>query len=337
MSEQNVALAGQPDAYINVGVSYSQSVSGLEPTAGALLRDAREAAGLHLATLAASLKVPINKLEALEQDRFDLLPDAVFVRALASSVCRMLKLDPTLVLERLPAPSAPRLTAQDRGINEPFRSRNSGPGPTVWTQFSRPAVLAGIAFLLGALVLIFLPVVQKDFAASGPEADASATKDEPVQQLPEALVMTGASLLDSVKSAVSPDSTSKSLGLAGVTAGNTPQAGTSVSATPVAVPDSVSLAPVPALTSNAISIVPAQTAPNVTFRAKGESWVKVIDAKGLVVLSRTLGAGEVAEVSGTLPLTAVVGRADVTQVQVNGQAFDLTAAAKNNVARFEVK
>ncbi|HYE38489.1 MAG TPA: helix-turn-helix transcriptional regulator, partial [Ramlibacter sp.] len=51
-------------------------------TAGALLRDAREAAGLHVATLAANLKVPVRKLEALEEDRYDLLPDAVFVRAL---------------------------------------------------------------------------------------------------------------------------------------------------------------------------------------------------------------------------------------------------------------
>ena len=55
-------------------------------TAGSLLRQAREAAGIHIAALAVSLKVPVKKLEALEQDRFDLLPDAVFVRALASSM-----------------------------------------------------------------------------------------------------------------------------------------------------------------------------------------------------------------------------------------------------------
>ncbi|UUZ70595.1 DUF4115 domain-containing protein [Polaromonas sp. P2-4] len=75
----------------------------------------------------------------------------------------------------------------------------------------------------------------------------------------------------------------------------------------------------------------------VTFSTKGESWVEVTDAKGTVVLRRTLAAGEVTGASGALPLTAVVGRADATQVQVRGQALDLTRLTRDNVARFEVK
>ena len=46
-----------------------------QPCAGALLRQAREASGLHIAALAVLLKVPVKKLEALESDRLDLLPD----------------------------------------------------------------------------------------------------------------------------------------------------------------------------------------------------------------------------------------------------------------------
>jgi len=38
-----------------------------------------------------------------------------------------------------------------------------------------------------------------------------------------------------------------------------------------------------------------------------------------------------------LPLAAVVGKADLTQVTVRGKAFDLNAVARDNVARFEVK
>ena len=59
-------------------------------SAGTILCQAREAAGLHIAVLAVSLKVPVAKLEALETDRLDELPDAVFARALAASVCRQL-------------------------------------------------------------------------------------------------------------------------------------------------------------------------------------------------------------------------------------------------------
>src|SRR5258706_12919800 len=103
------AVAPQPAAHDGV-------------TAGALLRQAREADGLHVAALAVSLKVPVRKLEALEENRWDLLPDSVFVRALASSVCRSLKIDAHPVLDRLPQNAAPRLVRAGDGINTPFRA-----------------------------------------------------------------------------------------------------------------------------------------------------------------------------------------------------------------------
>ncbi|NJM43298.1 MAG: helix-turn-helix domain-containing protein [Brachymonas sp.] len=71
-------------------------------SAGQMLREAREAHGLHVAALAVSMKVPVKKLEALEADRLEDLPDAVFVRALASSVCRALKIDAAPILAKLP-------------------------------------------------------------------------------------------------------------------------------------------------------------------------------------------------------------------------------------------
>ena len=65
--------------------------AGSQPQDGsALLRQAREQAGVHVAALAVALKVPVRQLEALEQGRFDLLPDHTFARALAASVCRAL-------------------------------------------------------------------------------------------------------------------------------------------------------------------------------------------------------------------------------------------------------
>src|SRR5512140_1967919 len=91
-------------------------------SAGTLWRRAREAAGRHVAALAVSLKVPVRKLEALEADRYDLLTDAVFVRALAGSICRNLKIDPQPVLERLPQMAAPRLAGASDSINAPFRA-----------------------------------------------------------------------------------------------------------------------------------------------------------------------------------------------------------------------
>ncbi len=98
-------------------------------SAGTLLRQAREAAGLHVSSLAASLKVPVRKLEALEEDRYEELPDAVFVRALASSVCRTLKVDPAPVLQRLRRRrSRAWRTAVNHQCAVPLAQRRAPPG-----------------------------------------------------------------------------------------------------------------------------------------------------------------------------------------------------------------
>lgn len=49
----------------------SEDLQNLGPpvqTAGALLRQARESTGLHIAALAVAMKVPVKKLEALEAE-----------------------------------------------------------------------------------------------------------------------------------------------------------------------------------------------------------------------------------------------------------------------------
>ena len=79
------------------------------------------------------------------------------------------------------------------------------------------------------------------------------------------------------------------------------------------------------------------TTGTVVFKAHGASWVEVVDGAGVVQLRKMLADGETDGVSGVMPLAVVVGRADVTEVQVHGKPFDLTPMTKDKVARFEVK
>ncbi|RYG23534.1 MAG: helix-turn-helix domain-containing protein, partial [Burkholderiales bacterium] len=126
-------------------------------TAGQLLRQAREASGLHIAALAVSLKVPVRKLEALEGDRLEELPDAVFARALASSVCRALRIDSRPILALLPEGGATLVPQRDAGLNAPFRGVGDGPAPSVWSPFSRPAVVVVLLLLVGIVLLLLWP------------------------------------------------------------------------------------------------------------------------------------------------------------------------------------
>ncbi|KRB39324.1 hypothetical protein ASD94_18645 [Acidovorax sp. Root70] len=75
----------------------------------------------------------------------------------------------------------------------------------------------------------------------------------------------------------------------------------------------------------------------LVLRARASSWVQVRDANGALALQRNLAAGESVSVSAPTPLAVIVGRADATEVIVRGKPFDLTAVARENVARFEVK
>nr|WP_315189092.1 helix-turn-helix domain-containing protein [uncultured Albidiferax sp.] len=125
--------------------------------AGHLLRQAREATGLHVAALAVSLKVPVNKLEALEAGRIDLLPDLTFARALAASVCRSLKIDPAPVLAHFPATGMSRLGAVAPSVNTPYRPEGSGPRLSFRAQMLSPSVLAVAALLIAAVAVVLWP------------------------------------------------------------------------------------------------------------------------------------------------------------------------------------
>lgn len=293
-------------------------MSGEPVTRPIRLKEAREAAGLHIAALAAALKVPVKKLEALEAGRYSELPDLTFARALASSACRQLKVDPAPILQQIPLGTSPKLGDHGHALNAPFNSgRDEEPiNPLSW--LSRPALLAAIALLLGALVIVFLP------RAETPPAVANVA--EPV--MPEPVVVAEPVAAQEPTSAAVQE---------GVLSVSTDQA------SPAVVPGSAHAAAVPADTAAlpvATSAAPVAV-PNagslLSIAATGESWVEVVNGSGTVVAKRLLQAGEVIDFSAAPPYTVVLGKADAAQVNVRGKPFDTAPFARSNVARFEVK
>lgn len=305
-------------------------------TAGSLLRTAREREGLHIAALAVSMKVPVKKLEALESDRLDLLPDAVFVRALAASVCRTLKIDVAPVLQLLPASAPPRLNADDRGINTPF----DGPGRASNVSFQSllltPPALMVLVLACAAVVVYFYPVASVDGSVSDTlQAVAQSVAPEVVQESTEPVRPIEQPVMTSSVATYSPPLVASVSSSPAVS----PPAGPIQSALPSSAPGLVTM-PVSQLAEASKAAVSSAIDTQVSllqFRAKGTAWVQVTDAKGVQLLSRTLQTGEVIGVTGAIPLAVVVGRVDLTSVELRGKPYDLGAIAQNNVARFEVK
>ena len=137
-------------------------------TAGALLRHYRETQDVQIDILASSLKVPVSKLESLENDRLDELPDAMFARALALAVCRILKVDAAPVLALLPGQDVSRLAPKDeRGIDFPLQRPSFLPQSKLLTTAGLFTPMRGgaVLALLVALVLAFWPDVQALFGS----------------------------------------------------------------------------------------------------------------------------------------------------------------------------
>lgn len=287
------------------------------PTAGLLLRRAREAAGLHIAALAVAMKVPVRKLEALEADRLDLLPDAVFARALASSMCRALKIDPAPVLALLPSGAAALVSQDERGINAPFRGPGDAPAPSVVSQLSRPTMLAVLVLLMGAAVILLLP------SRFLPSSSVESARTTETVVMPPAAAPTPAEPNIVLPPSDAPAPAEASSATAPASA---PGPSISASSTP---PAASFVAPAATTAATASTLV--------AFEASGSSWVEVLDSTGAVVLRRTLQTGESASATGVLPLTVTVGRADLTRVKVRGKDLNLTPQGRDNVARFEVK
>lgn len=297
---------------VRVSQDKSASLSGLPASPGAMLRQARETAGVSVEALAAAMKVSNTKIAGMEADDYSTLPDVVFARALAASICRVFGMDAAPVLALMPKGGEHRLSSTAANINATFKNgpdrsrRNS-----MLSHATRPLGVAVVVLLLGAAVFALLP-----YRGDAPETSSGETtryepvaKEEPLE-LPVPLETLSGSLSTPLQGSVS---TAQQETVANQTL--TPlEAGKSQPA--VFVQDSGGV---------------------LEFTARGPSWVQVRDASKKVVFERTLAKGEVVSANGTPPFKVVVGRAEEVDIKVRGSQFDLASVAKSGVARFEVK
>ncbi|MFN4103474.1 MAG: helix-turn-helix domain-containing protein [Tepidimonas sp.] len=299
-------------------------------SAGEALRRARERAGLHLAAVAATLKVPVQRLEALEAGRYEALPDATFVRALALSVCRVLKIDAAPILAALPAGQAPHLGPTHGSIGAPMPRESTSPdfGGSEGGSRRTPLWIALALVVLAGVLWFVLPTAghSPEALVAGGAGGAEGGISPPAAAVP--------STADASPGTAGPAPTSPPPVTAAAPTPSTPPTLPPAPAVPV-VPVPAPQAPAPAAGSGepAAPVAPAA----LQLRAQAASWIQVIGASGRVWLQRSLQPGEDVRFDEDLPLAVTVGRADATEVVVRGQPFDLGPMTRNNVARFEIR
>ena len=269
-----------------------------EFSSGKLLRQARQASGLKLTELASSLKVSVEKLEALESDDFSVFPDVVFMRALAASVCRSLGVDSISVLALMPNGAQARLPLDQESVNTnlSYKSKNK----------SFLFFVIGSVFLLISVLFFISKKIDDHYYSLNSSIDYFKgiffSIDGGSFELNSLEYSGGKNLSneDQKNILIENDRKEKSE------------------------------------VNNKISDSKEKYSDGIFFRARNSSWIEVKNKEGVIVLQRTLMAGESIEVSDKFPLFVIVGRADMTDVFVRGLPFDLISLSRNNVARFEV-
>jgi cytoskeleton protein RodZ len=304
-----------PAAPLSIAPAAPLSTAPAAPlSAGALMRAARERQGLHIAALAAAIKVSPKKLEALEADRWSELPDATFTRALAQTVCRTLKIDARMVLDKLPSANGVNLA-----LSMPSDTQTGGAPARVAAvaaprQRNGVPVMAWGALLLlaGAALLFFLP---PGWSLRG-AAPSGVPVASPVASAPAVVAV----------AAPGGASVAESFGLPASAA----EPAASASAAPLQLAETAPASP---------ATVPTAAAPSASalqVEATADSWIDIRDARGEVLVSRLVKAGEALGLDGTPPLRATIGNAAGTQLRWRGQAIDLVGRQQGNVARVEL-
>lgn len=285
---------------------------------GQILRDARIRRGMNIGKVAHRLRLSEQQVEAIEAQDFSRLPAAVFLRGYIRNYANLLQLDDVpLLMEAVP---------QARPVDTVFASKRNA------QRFKaiEPAYRSGRSSRGGWL---YIAVILAALAAYGIYRD----------EVPEQLVSFSAEDTDQVMSSISADGNdqvaidlalplSSSSGLPLVTPAPTgaglPSVATTLPELPVL---SVPVAEVPKASDDGKK--------SLHFSFSRDSWVKIKDGGGRVILEKTHLRGTEQTIEGKPPLYLVIGNAAGVSLTYNGRKVDLAPYTRGNddVARFSLE
>jgi cytoskeleton protein RodZ len=304
-----------------------------EGSAGAMLRAARDAAGLSIDALSQQLKLSPRQVKALEEGDYASLPGRTFVRGFVRNYARAVNIDPEAVLAAIPgAVEAPALDRSaighaHRPIGELPTSGRVRPGSRA--RWLIPLVLIAA---IGAAALY-------EYLRPGDLQRGFETRTLPVRPAPPDPVAppsgtpSGTPLPNPIVSGAA--------GEAPRTDGALPPPAPAVDTAPVGAPPLAPPGPAgsgaivtsPASASAAVAPAAATGEATLVIAYRATSWTEVRDRDGKVVLQVTGMPGTSQTVTGKPPFDLTLGNAGENSVTWRGAPFDLTPHLRQNVAR----
>lgn len=311
---------------------------------GALIQAERLAKNMTQQDVSNALRFSVKQIDALENNAFDLLPDAMITRGFIRNYARLLEIDAEPLLASYRA-SVSNETDKVIAVKSSMR-------PVQLTKDSQPwfkYVLASILVLFFLLAWLFYVDYMPKQVPAAPEPEKaseviSETAPAVTQQLPEIALPAvqreaDAELTDTNLAEAANAGTDAQVNVA--KSSNASAASASLAygdSKPAAQPAHQLPVPQSAQAVQQASVpVAANAAKSLTLAFTAQTWVSVTDKSGKVVYEKMSDNGDKDIVNGTPPFNLVIGNASATKLNFGGKDVDLTAYTKNNVARITLE
>lgn len=290
---------------------------------GNILRNARTAKGMSIEEVSRQLRLSVQQIDAIEREDFDKLPGRTFLRGFIRNYANLLQLDPSLLLKMLPV-SVRILSATE---NTPFRDKqiSFSSDRKKKHNYSLPMVTILSIFILSAY-FFFGNRNQQD-----EEITVSTNKEAP-----------SAKLGSTTKEIRLPVTGVAKNSLEGTTSQPVGTVSTNSASVAVELDLTSAVAAVetkPATQSMDAMVVSADPdTGNLQFRFNGDSWIRVVDGGGSILLEQTMKAGSEQTVTGKKPFTVIIGNASAVNLTYNDREIDVSSHTKQGgVARFKLE
>lgn len=300
---------------------------------GETLRATRVKLGLEPDNVAQILHLSISQIEALENNDFDRLPGATYVRGYLRSYCQLLNID-----------AAPILKAFELATGD-WKTTTYSNLVTERQVTSRDSIVRVATYVI-AVLIVGLAVVWW-FGKGSKPASVEVSSDEAMPALapaaslaPEPAVTESASepadATTPTEADTGPTATGQPATSAATTEAATPQSAPSTPVETPVPPQTVSPAP-PPVTVERPAPRPATgdgERARLLIETTAPSWLDIRDGGNNRLLYETVAAGRTISLEGDPPFQVFVGNVDGVSLSFDGKPVDLQSHRNGPTARF---
>lgn len=290
---------------------------------GHLLRRARMAKGMSIDDVSRQLRLSSQQIGAIEKEDFEKLPGRTFLRGFIRNYANLVQLDPVPLLQLLPE-SAPVISTYER---TPFKNKQISFASNRESSGNNRLIIVIVLFvmILGAYFVFEDNNKKSDNNSVNNEIKTNTEKTSVEIQLP---------LSSTTKNAVNSETN------------KIPETNDPINKEKNSAAEADIKTEIIAIPTENKSVIQETEKPVVTpsdlgslnFKFTADSWVRVVDGKGVSVFEQIKKGGSEQMIVGKRPLSIVLGNASGVNLTYNDTEINISSYKKQDgTARFTLK